>query len=414
MQIEMLRNLSRSSLSEEEHQFVKRVHDACQAVVIPRREEMDRTGDYQQTVFDRFRELGLYRAMFPVEYGGLGMNKLMPVWIAEVLAEYCAGIATIFGASTVLAPMPIRLDGTEEQRRRYLPKFASGEWMGAFAMTEENAGSDILNLSTTATKKGDRYVLEGKKKWITNAGRADVYMVFAVTGKGRDPRGGISCFIVEKDSPGLSFGPLEDKLGIRCAPNRPVILDGVEVPEENLVGLKPNRGFLHLIRSLTRSRVCVAGLGVGLATAALNEAHSYVFERRQFNKRVVDFQAVQHMLADMLVKIEAASMLTYKAAWYALVADHPEAHKYSAIAKYHSSEIAMSVATDALQLHGGRGFVKGCPVEKMFRDAKILAIYEGTSQMLKNQIAGCMIDEANRMGSGPFASQLKQPSLHVS
>jgi acyl-CoA dehydrogenase len=402
-QEEMLGNLSGSSPSGEEQQFVKRVHEACQAVVVPLRAEMDRIGDYEQTVFDRFREIGLYRAMFPIEYGGLGMNKMMPVWISEVLGEYCAGIGTIFGVSTILAPMPIRLDGTEEQKRRYLPAFATGERVGAFAMTEENAGSDILSMSTTATKRGDRYILDGKKKWITNAGRADVYTVFAVTDKRADPRGGISCFIVEKDTPGLSFGPLEDKLGIRCVPNRPVILESVEVPEDNLVGLKPNRGFLHAMRSLARSRVCLAALGVGLATGAHNEAFKYVLERKQFTKRVIDFQVVQHMLVDMLVKIEAARLLTYKAGWYAWVVDHRDAHKFSAIAKYYSSEIAMQTATDALQLHGGYGFVKGCPVEKMFRDAKILSIYEGTSQMLKNQIANSMIEEASRPGASRSA-----------
>jgi alkylation response protein AidB-like acyl-CoA dehydrogenase len=290
------------------------------------------------------------------------------------------------------------LAGSEEQKRKYLPKLATGEWLGAFALTEPDAGSDINSLSTTAIKKGDRYILNGKKKWISNAGIADVYCVFAKTDRDKDPRAAISCFIVEKNMPGLSFGKLENKLGLRCVPNRPILFEGVVVPEENLIGLKPGRGSLIAIQSLTRSRVCVGALGVGLATAAYKEALKYLRQRRQFDKRVLDFQVVQHMLTDILVKIETARSLTYKAGWYAYVLDHPEAPKFSAMAKYYASEMAMQVVTDALQLHGGAGFVKDSPVEKMFRDAKTLSIYEGTSQVLKNQIAATVIQDAARCG----------------
>jgi alkylation response protein AidB-like acyl-CoA dehydrogenase len=321
----------------------------------------------------------------------------MPILLAEVIGHYCLAVGTIFGVSTFLMPLPLLLYGTEEQKRRYLPKLSSGEWFGAFAMTEPDAGSDITNMATVATRRGSKYILNGTKKWITNAGRADVYCILALTDPGKDPRVGMSCFIVKKDTPGISFGKLENKLGLRCVPNRPIILEDVEVPEENLVGLQPNKGFLQAFQSLTRSRVMVAALSVGLATGAYHEAVKYTRRRKQFRKRINEFQVVQHMLADMLVEIEAARALTYKAGVYAVVHEHRDASKYSAMAKYHASEMAMRVATDALQLHGGNGFIKESPVEKMFRDAKVLSIYEGTSQLLKNQIAMSILVDASRL-----------------
>jgi alkylation response protein AidB-like acyl-CoA dehydrogenase len=382
------------SLDRAELEFLAQTHEVCRRVIVPVRAELDATGEYPAQVIKQLRAAGLFKAVFSAEYDGYGLHPIMPVLVAEVLAEYCLAIATIFIGSTQVAALPILLNGTDAQKQKYLPKLASGEWLAAFAATEPNAGSDITNLATTAVRQGDRYVLNGTKKWITNAGQADLYNIFAVTDPHKDPRAGISCFIVEKDTLGLSFGPLEDKLGLRCAPNRPIILQDVEVPVENLVGGQPNKGFLHLMNSFTRSRIGVAALGVGLATGAYKEAISYTHQRKQFGQRTIEFQVVQHMLADMLVKIEAARALTYKAGWYALVAARADAMQFSAMAKYYSSEIAMQVATDALQLHGGYGFVKEAPIEKMFRDAKILAIYEGTSQMLKTQIAASALQAA--------------------
>ncbi|HEX8147182.1 MAG TPA: acyl-CoA dehydrogenase family protein [Pyrinomonadaceae bacterium] len=385
-------------LSKEERRLLAVAHEVCREVVVPLRAELDESGEFPEAAFEKFREAGLFKAPFDGEYDGFGMHPLMPILIAEALGEYCLGIGTIFGTTTFLFPLPLLLGGTPEQRRKYLPGLAGGRWHASFAMTEPEAGSDITSLKTVAVKKGDRYVLNGTKKWITNAGRADLYCVVALTDRGKDPRAGMSCFIVERGTPGLSFGKLENKLGLRCVPNRPVILKDVEVPEESLVGGKPNGGFALAFRSLSRGRCMVAALGVGLAAGAYKEAARYTHRRKQFGRRVSDFQVVQHMLADMLVKIETARALTYKAAWHALVLNHPEASRYAAMAKYYSSEIAMQVATDALQLHGGCGFVKESPVEKMFRDAKVLSIYEGTSQMLKNQIAATAITDARRAG----------------
>jgi len=384
-------------LSKEEQQLLELTRKVCQDVIAPTAAALDESGEFPEEALQRFREIGLFRAMFGAPDGGLGMHPLMPVFITELIGNYCLGVGTIFGVSAVLAPLPLRLGGTPEQKKKYLPKFASGEWLGSFAMTEPEAGSDITSLSTTAVKKGDRYILNGTKKWITNAGRADVYCILAVTDKSKDPRAGMSCFLVEKDSPGMTFGKVENKLGLRCVPNRPIILENVEVPEENLIGMKPNKGFNLALQSLTRSRVMVAALGVGLANGACAEALRHTHQRKQFGKRINEFQVVQHMLADFAVKIETARTMTYKAGWYALVLNHPEASKYSAIAKYYSSEIAMQVATDALQLHGGYGFIKESPIEKMFRDAKVLSIYEGTSQMLKGQIATSLLADQSRV-----------------
>jgi acyl-CoA dehydrogenase len=404
-------------LSAAERAFLARADEVCRESIVPVRGALDESSEFPDHVFNHLRAAGLFNAMFPTEYGGLGLHPLLPILLAEVIGRYCLAVGTIFGVSTFLMPLPLLLFGTEEQKRRYLPKLASGEWLGAFAMTEPDAGSDITNLTTVATRQGRDYVLNGTKKWITNAGRANVYCILARTDTSKDPRVGMSCFIVEQHTPGLSFGPLENKLGLRCVPNRPIMLKDVIVPAENLIGLQPNKGFHQAFQSLTRSRVMVAALGVGLATGAYQEAVKYTQQRKQFGKRINEFQVVQHMLADMLVQIEAARALTYKAGVYAVVHEHREASKYAAMAKYQASEMAMRVVTDALQLHGGNGFVKDSPVEKMFRDAKVLSIYEGTSQLLKNQIATTILMDASRLRSErptnrvpPAAANVEQPA----
>ena len=382
------------ALTDEERDILELTHEVCRREIVPIRSELDEKEQFPDPVFAKFREVGLFQAMFDTEYGGVGLRRFMSMLIAETIAEYCMGVASAFGVSTVLGPGPLHYSGTPEQKQRFLPKLASGEWISAFAFTEPDAGSDVFNLRTRAVKKGDRWVLNGTKQWITNAGRADLYCVFALTGKeGTDPRGGISCFVVEKDSPGLSYGRLEQKLGIRCSHTRQVRLEDVEVPEENLIGLRPNQGFVQALKSLTRSRCGLAASAVGVAQGAYKEALKYSIQREQFGKKILHHQALQHMIVDMLVKIETGRLLAYKAGNYAIT-DHPNAVAFSAMAKYYCSEMAMQVTTDAVQVLGGYGYSKEYPVEKMFRDAKILAIYEGTSQMMKNQIGAHLIKEA--------------------
>ncbi|MCS6971897.1 MAG: acyl-CoA dehydrogenase family protein [Turneriella sp.] len=379
------------NLSDELIEIAELIREICEKEIVPRRAELDEKEEYPFEIFAKFKEAGLPAVLYDEQYGGMGAGLFAAVIFAEIVSEYCLGVNTAISA-TKLCALPIEHGGTEEQKKKYLSAFASGEKIGAFCLSEPNAGSDVPNLSTVAIKKGDRYILNGVKQWITNAGVADVYTVFALTDKSKGPRG-MSCFIVEKGMKGLSFGKLENKMGIRCSHTRQVILEDVEVPEENLVGLKPNRGFIHAFQTLSSSRPAVAASAVGLATGCYKEALKYTRQREQFGKNIINFQVVQHMLADMAVRIEQARLLTYRAAKYAM-AGHPEAAKYSAMAKYAASETAVAVANDALQLHGGYGFTKDYPIEKMYRDAKILTIYEGTSQIQKNEIGAYIIKEA--------------------
>lgn len=382
------------SIPDDAHEILELLHTISKEQIVPNRAQWDAKEEFPHLVFKKFAEAGIFGTMFGEEYGGMSYGGWLTVLGIEVVAEYCLGVATSLGA-VKLGALPIEHGGTEEQKKKYLTAFANGEKIAAFALTEPNAGSDVPNLSTTAVKKGDRYILNGTKQWITNAGQADVYTVFALTNKSKGPRG-VSCFIVEKGMKGLSFGKLEDKLGIRCSHTRQVIMEDLEVPEENIVGLKPNQGFIHAIKTLNSSRPFIGTMATGLATGAYKEAVKYARQREQFGKNIINFQAVNHMLADMLTKIEAAKLLAYRAAKYS-IAGHPQTAKYSAIAKLYSSEIAIEVANDALQLHGGYGFTKDYPIEKMYRDAKILTIYEGTSQIQKNEIGAYIIKDAKKM-----------------
>ncbi len=382
------------SITDEMQEMLDMAHELCKNEIVPRRAEMDEHEKFPHEIFKKFAEAGLFGIMFEEKYGGLGLSSFLTVLAIEVMSEYCLGVATSAGAMK-LGALPIEHGGTEEQKMKYLPLIASGQKIAAFALTEPGAGSDVPALKTYAEKKGDKYILNGTKQWITNAGQADIYTIFAITDKTKGPRG-ISCFIVEKDTKGLSFGKLEQKMGIRCSHTRQVIMEDMEVPAENLVGLKPNAGFIHAIKTLISSRPFIATMGTGLSQGAYKEAVKYARQREQFGKKIINFQAVQHMLADMTTKIEAARLLAYRAAKYSLNG-HPESARYSAMAKLMSSEAAVSICNDALQLHGGYGFTKDYPIEKMYRDAKILTIYEGTSQIQKNEIGSYVIKDSASM-----------------
>lgn len=378
------------SLTEDEQQVLDLAREVAENEIVPQRAELDEKEEFPDKIFEKFKEAGLFGAMYEADYGGLGIGGFMNLLLSETISEFCLGVGTAFLASK-LGALPIEIGGTEEQKQKYISQLAAGDKIAAFGLTEPEAGSDVPNLSTTAVKKGDRYILNGTKQWISNAGRAEIYTIFALTDKSKGTRG-VSAFILEKGMNGLSFGKLEEKLGIRASHTRQIIMEDVEVPEENLIGLKPGMGFIHALKTLNGSRPVVAASAVGLANGAYKEAVKYARQREQFGKKIINFQAIGHMLADMLVKIEGARLLTYRSGRYA-VASHKEAARYSAIAKYYAAEIAMQVATDALQIHGGYGFTKEYPVEKMFRDAKILSIYEGTSQIQKNEIAAYIIKD---------------------
>ncbi len=377
--------------TEEELALRDLTRDLVKNEVIPVRMELDEKSEYPAKVMQKFREAGLYAGLYDEAYGGLGLGIKGGVILAEEISYGCLGVATAFIASK-LGAIPIEVGGSEEQKKKWLSPLAAGEKVAAFALTEPNAGSDVPALQTVAEKKGDKYILNGTKQWISNGGQADFYTVFAMTNKKRGPRG-ISCIIVEKDIPGLSFGKKEDKLGIRCSETRQVIFEDCEVPAENLVGGVENVGFRHALNTLNISRPAVAACAVGLSQGAFDCAVGYARQREQFNVKIASFQAIQHMLADMAMKIEASRLLVYKAV-YKLLAGAKDMAKYSAMAKCFAADSAMAVATDALQIYGGYGYTKEYPVEKYFRDAKILQIYEGTSQIQKNEIAAGLIKEA--------------------
>ena len=386
----------RLELTEEHQEIIDLVDKICLEHIVPNRAEWDANETFPHIVLDKFKEAGVQSLLFESTYGGMyeTADQLLVSALLEKISQYCLGVATSVGAIK-LGALPIEVGGTAEQKKKYLPSLADGSKISAFALSEPSAGSDVPNMSTIAVKKGDKYILNGTKQWISNAGEAHTYTIFAITDKNKGPRG-ISCFIVEKGTKGLSFGNLENKLGIRCSHTRQVILEDCEIPEENLIGLKPNMGFVHALKTLNLSRPFIASCSVGLTQGAYNEAVKYAFQREQFGKKIINFQALNHLLADMLVKLETARLLSYRAAAYAQLG-HPNLPKYSAMAKYYASEVAVQVANDALQVHGGYGFTKDYPIEKMYRDAKILTIYEGTSQIQKNEIGVFCIKDGKRL-----------------
>ena len=380
--------------TEEELQIQQLVRELVHKEVVPKRMELDEKNEYPHEIFDKFREAGIFGAMFEEEYGGLGLGPRSTLILSEEVSRGCLGVSTALFASK-LGAIPIEVGATPEQKKKWLPPLASGEKIAAFGLTEPNAGSDVPALQTTAEKKGDKYILNGTKQWISGGGQADIYTVFCMTNKKKGTRG-ISCIVVEKGTKGFSFGKKEDKLGIRCSETRQLIFEDCEVPAENLVGGVENVGFLHAFQTLNLSRPAVAACAVGLAQGAFDCAIQYARQREQFQVKISSFQAIQHMLAEMAMKIEAGRLLCYKAV-HKVMAKAKDMSKYSAMAKCFSSDMAMQVATDALQIYGGYGYTKEYPVEKYFRDAKILQIYEGTSQIQKNEIAAGLIKEAASM-----------------
>ena len=379
------------AFTDEELQLRDLVRDVVQNEVVPARMELDEKSEFPAQIFAKFREAGLFGALFGSEYGGIGFSLRAQTMLAEEISYGCLGVATAFCA-TKLGAIPIEVGGTEEQKKKWLTPIANGEKLAAFALTEPNAGSDVPALQTVAVKKGNSYILNGTKQWISNAGQADFYSVFCMTDKNRGTRG-ISCIIVEKGAPGFSFGKKEDKLGIRCSETRQLIFEDCEVPVENLVGIKENLAFKYAFQTLNISRPMVAACAVGTAQGAFDCAIDYARQREQFGVKIVSFQALQHMLADMAMRIEASRLLTYQAV-HKLANKAKDMAKFSAMAKCYASDSAMAVATDALQIYGGYGYTKEYPVEKYFRDAKILQIYEGTSQIQRNEIAAGLIKEA--------------------
>jgi alkylation response protein AidB-like acyl-CoA dehydrogenase len=352
--------------------------------VAPVRAELDEREEFPWEIMRLCGEAGLFGVSIPEEYGGFGGGVLENCLAVEELSRVCLGIATSVVASG-LGAMPILLFGNAVQKKKYLPDIAKGKKLAAFGLTEADAGSDAGAIRTTATRKGEGYVLNGTKQWITNGGEAEIYSIIAMTDRSKGARGA-SALIVEKGTQGFEFGKKEKKMGIRASATRELIFRDCYVPKENLIG-KEGMGFIVTMRTFDRTRPGVGAQGVGLAQGALDEAVRYAREREQFGKKIISFQAIQHMLADMATQVEAARALVYAIARYIDQSENPkEISKVSGMAKVFASDVAMKVTTDAVQIFGGYGYMREYPVEKMMRDAKILQIYEGTNQIQRNII----------------------------
>lgn len=367
-----------------EHEMVQRVmKEFAEKEVKPIASEIDRTGRFPRENIEKMARYHMMGIPIPAEYGGAGGDDLAYIIAVEELSKVCAATGIILSTHTSLACWPILQYGTEEQKRKYLIPLAKGEKLGAFALTEPNAGTDAASIQTTAVFKGNSYILNGTKIFVTNGGEADVYIIFAVTDRSKKHRG-ISAFIVEKDTPGFSIGKKEDKMGIRGSSTAELIFRDCAVPKENLLGSE-GQGFKIAMTTLDGGRIGVAAQALGIAEGALEETIKYVKERKQFGRPLAEFQGLQWMIADMHVEIEAARLMVYKAA-HNKMKGLPY-NKEAAMAKLFASRTAMKVTTQCVQLHGGYGYIKDYPVERMMRDAKITEIYEGTSQVQQMVIA---------------------------
>jgi butyryl-CoA dehydrogenase len=379
-------------LSEEQQMIVDVARQITAEKIIPQRAELDEKEEFPTEILQNIAKADLFGLYIPEEFGGFGGGSFEMVLALEEFAKGCVGIATSFAASA-LGAYPILISGSDELREKYMPVIASGEKWAAFGLTEANAGSDASGIQTTAVLDGDEWVINGTKQWITNAGDAQIYSIIAITDRDKGPRGA-SMFVVEHGDPGFSYGVKEKKLGIRASSTRELIFKDCRIPKERLIGRK-GTGFFTVMKTLDLSRPGIAALGVGLGQAALDEAVLYAKQRVQFGKPVISFQAVQHLLADMAIQVEAARALVYGAARH-IDSGAKEISKESSMCKVMATDMAMKVTTDAVQVLAGHGYMREYPVEKMMRDAKILQIYEGTNQIQRNVIGQALNKEYSR------------------
>ncbi|MDD2679621.1 MAG: acyl-CoA dehydrogenase family protein [Candidatus Omnitrophica bacterium] len=376
-------------LTDEQKMIKELAHKIAEEKVRPVAAKYDISEEYPWEVIKVIAESDLFRLFIPEEYGGMCVNIMNLCLATEELSRACGGIAVCYAASA-LGTFPIVLFGNEEQKKKYLPDLASGKKVAAFAITEPEAGSDASAIKTTARKEGDYYILNGLKHFITNGGDAETYSVIAMTDKSRGARGA-SAFIVEKGTPGFTFGKKEDKFGIRASSTRELIFTDCKIPAKNLLS-REGMGFIVTMKTFDMSRPGVAAQALGIAQGALELAVKYAKERQQFGKSISSFQGIQWMLADMATEVEAARALVYSCA-RAIDAGVKDVSKESAMAKMYTSDVAMKVTVDALQIFGGYGYMKDYPIEKYVRDAKITQIYEGTNQVQRNIIALQLIRE---------------------
>ncbi|MDR7073883.1 MULTISPECIES: acyl-CoA dehydrogenase [Bacillales] len=363
--------------TEEQKMMQKMVRDFAEKEIRPAIEEMEETEKFPRHLINKMAELGLMGIPIPEEYGGAGMDFTSYIIAINELSKVSATVGVILSVHTSVGTNPILYFGNEEQKRKYIPKLASGEYLGAFGLTEPSSGSDAASLKTRAVKHGDHYVLNGSKIFITNAGEADVYIVFASTAPDKGSYG-ISAFIVDKDTPGFSVGKKEKKMGLYGSNTCEIVFEDARVPAENLLG-NEGEGFRIAMSNLDTGRIGIAAQSLGIAEAALEYATKYAKERKQFGKPIGANQGLAFKLADMATAVEAAKLLTYRAA--DLKTNNLSCGKEASMAKLYASETAMKSAIEAVQIYGGYGYTKEYPVERLFRDAKVCQIYEGTSEI---------------------------------
>ncbi|ASS97679.1 acyl-CoA dehydrogenase [Geobacillus thermocatenulatus] len=363
-------------LKENVRKFVKEV-------VEPVAMDIEENDHIPEDIIEKSKAMGLFGLSIPEEYGGLGLSMVGKCAIYEELGKTHNGYTTLIGAHTGIGTVGIVELGTEEQKQRYLPKMATGEWIGAFALTEPSAGSNAAAIKTTAVRKGDRYIINGSKHYITNAVDAHVFTVMAVTDPSKGPKG-ITSFIVEKDFPGFIVGKVERKMGLRGSHSAELFFDNLEVPVENVLG-KEGEGYVNALKILANGRAGLAARNLGSCIRLLEYCMEYAEQREQFGKPIIEQQAIQHMLAEMSMLIEVLRSTVYRVAW--MVDQKMRVVKEAAIAKLFGSEVYNKIADMAVQIHGGLGYMKDYPIERYFRDARITKIYEGTSEIQRNIIA---------------------------
>ena len=362
----------------EEHQLLRKtVRQVADDRIAPRAAEIDETGEFPTDVLEALVSADLHAVHVPEQYGGIGADAIASAIVIEEIARACCA-SSLIPAVNKLGTMGLLLSGSEELKQRYLPRLASGEVMFSYALSEPEAGSDAAGMKTRAVRDGDSYVLNGVKRWITNAGVSDCYTVMAVTDPDAGPRG-ISAFVVEKSDEGVSFGAPEKKMGIKGSPTREVYFDNVRIPADRMIGAE-GTGFKTALATLDHTRLTIGAQALGVAQGAVDYCIRYVQERKQFGKPIAEFQGVSFMLADMAMKTEAARALIYTAAAASERMD-PNLTFMSAAAKCFASDVAMEVTTNGVQLLGGYGYTRDYPLERMMRDAKITQIYEGTNQI---------------------------------
>ncbi|MGR9050037.1 acyl-CoA dehydrogenase [Halobacillus litoralis] len=376
-------------LTKEQEMTRKMVRDFSEDVIAPRAVDIDINSEFPKDIFDEMGKLGLLGIPFPEEYGGSGGDTVSYALAVEEIGRVCGSTGLSYAAAVSLGASPIYYFGTEEQKQEFLTPLAKGEGLASFGLTEPNAGSDAGGTKTRAELKGDHYVINGEKCWITNAEYARSITVTAVSGKREDGKNIISAFIVPKDTPGMKITSPYDKMGVRGSNTSEIILEDVKVPKENILG-DPEKGFKQFLYTLDGGRISIAALAVGIAQASLDRALAYAKERKQFGQPITKFQAIQFKLADMAMEVELARNMVLKAAW--LKDQGRNFTKESAYAKLFASETAFRSANQAIQIHGGYGYMREYEVERFLRDAKLLEIGEGTSEIQRLVIArqlGC-------------------------